>query len=56
MEIFRDEPVRARVDGRLDDQRIPEREGVLLLKAAGGDNELRFRGDVAPFLQSSQRK
>jgi hypothetical protein len=42
LKVFGDEPVRARADGRLDDQRIPEGEGVLLFKAAGGDDELRF--------------
>jgi predicted enzyme related to lactoylglutathione lyase len=49
LKIFRHETFRAGPDSCLDDQCVPEGQGVLLFKSARGDNELWLRGDVAPF-------
>jgi len=49
LEIFRYQAFRTNLDGCLDDQRIPEGEGVLFFKSARGDYELRFGRDSTPF-------
>ena len=49
LEIFRYQAFGADLDGGLDDQRVPEGEGVLFFKSARGDDELRFGGYGAPF-------
>ena len=49
LEIFRYQAFSADLDGCLDDQRVPEGEGVFLFKSARADYKLRLRGDGTPF-------
>ena len=49
LEVFRYQAFRSGLDGRLNDQGVPEGEDVLFFKSARGNYELRFRGDGAPF-------